>query len=250
MRTATCISTDDLIENEELINVWIEVFINVVGKVDYEYMQEVALKPICEMPSTKNQFPMRKKGNRLFLGMADSLGEEGIDVFSVVESILTSICTDTNFKIRLDGAIFLKEYITKNKAKLIGTERFNEFYLPELYELCNDEESYVRIEAIECLTEVLEHVDKQAVEEEFIPNVIKTFDFENNHDEIIQRLARALGPLVEKLSRFHLHCKHKEEIFKFYRKICEHEDDENRLAGARNLPCFNMLYHKKAKSLP
>lgn len=96
--------------------------------------------------------------------------------------MLSSICQDTNYKIRLDGAIFLKDYIKKNSKELIGTYRFNDVYLPELYELVNDEESYVRIEAIECLLEVMESLDAKTVEDEIVPNILKTFDFKNNHD--------------------------------------------------------------------
>jgi len=36
--------------------------------------------------------------------------------------------------------------------------------LPEIYELLNDEESYVRIEAIEAILEVLEVVDVNKIE--------------------------------------------------------------------------------------
>ena len=55
----------------------------------------------------------------------------------------------------------------------MGTERLEEIYLPEIYELLNDEESYVRIEVIEAILEILEHLSLETIETQFIPNFLK-----------------------------------------------------------------------------
>ena len=55
----------------------------------------------------------------------------------------------------------------------MGTERLEEIYLPEIYELLNDEESYVRIEVIEAILEILEHLSLETIETQFIPNLLK-----------------------------------------------------------------------------
>ena len=68
------------------------------------------------------------------------------------------MCQDTSYMVRAEGAIFFKEYFKKNSANLVGTERLEDLYLPEIYELLNDEESYVRIEVIEAILEILEHL--------------------------------------------------------------------------------------------
>lgn len=60
--------------------------------------------------------------------------------------------------VRRDGGIFFRQYLAKNCKELIGTERLEELYLPEIFELLNDEESYVRIEVIEAMLEILEHL--------------------------------------------------------------------------------------------
>ena len=46
----------------------------------------------------------------------------------------------------------------------MGTGRLEELYLPEIYELLNDEESYVRIEVIEAILEILEHLQLETIE--------------------------------------------------------------------------------------
>ena len=55
----------------------------------------------------------------------------------------------------------------------MGTERLEEIYLPEIYDLLNDEESYVRIEVIEAILEILEHLSLETIETQFIPNFLK-----------------------------------------------------------------------------
>ena len=118
-----------------------------------------------------------------------------------------------------------------------------------MYELLNDEESYVRIEVIEAVLEVLEHLELKTIETEFIPNFLKALVVNNNHDEIVARMARLIGPIVHKLSAFDLHLKYKEPILTFYKEMINHRDEDNVLCGIYNLPCFNLLY-KDAVSKP
>ena len=79
--------------------------------------------------------------------------------------------------------------MAKNSKELIGTERLEDLYLPEIFELLNDEESYVRIEVIEAILEILEHLQIETIETQFIPNFLKALVLSNNHDEIIARMA-------------------------------------------------------------
>jgi hypothetical protein len=67
-----------------------------------------------------------------------------------------NICSDTNYKIRTDGAVFFKTYLKDKHELLISTTRLRETYIPEVIELCNDEEIFIRIEALEAITYVVE----------------------------------------------------------------------------------------------
>lgn len=51
----------------------------VVGKVDFHYVQLVALKEIAELTDRKSVFPRRKLGNRLLTSLVKSCGEAAID---------------------------------------------------------------------------------------------------------------------------------------------------------------------------
>ena len=92
------------------------------------------------------------------------------------------------------------------------------------------------------MLEILEHLELDQIEQQFIPNFLKALIITNNHDEIIQRMAQIIGKVVHKLSAFDLHLKYKEQILSFYKAMVEHRDPENNMTGIKNLPCFNLLY--------
>ena len=135
-----------------------------VGRVEVSYVKSVALRVIQEMPSPKNPVARRMLGNRLVTTVAMNLSEASHEEEPVVFRLVMGMCQDTNYTVRRDGGIFFKEYLKKNNKELMGTERLEEIYLPEIYELLNDEESYVRIEVIEAILEILEHLSLETIE--------------------------------------------------------------------------------------
>jgi hypothetical protein len=56
------------------------------------------------------------------IGMAKQLGEKGFDKDATLLKLILGICHDTNYKIRMDGVMFFKEYL-KNKD-IIKCPRF------------------------------------------------------------------------------------------------------------------------------
>ena len=133
------------------------------------------------MPSLKNPFPKRKRGNRLALSFARQVGENGFDKEAMILKIVFAILHDNNYKIRMDGILFLKDYLKLDKVQ--QHSRFKSAYLPELIELLNDEEAYIRIEAVDVMTDLLEYLDLQQIEKEYIPVVLNTMDI--NMEEIV-----------------------------------------------------------------
>lgn len=221
-----------------------------VGRVEVSYVKNVALKVIIEMSSPKNPVARRMLGNRLVTTVAMSLSETSHEEEPMVFRLVMAMCQDTNYTVRRDGAIFFKEYLKKNSKDLVGSERLEELYLPEIYELLNDEESYVRIEVIEAILEILEHLSLEIIEQQFIPNFLKALVISNNHDEIIERMSELIGRIVHKISAFELHIKYQEQILTFYKAIIEHRDEKNVIQGIRNLPCLNLLYKDKIGKQP
>lgn len=52
--------------------------------------------------------------------------------------------------------------------------RFKAQYIGELIELLNDEEAYIRIEALETLTEFIDQLEPADVENEYMKEVLHT----------------------------------------------------------------------------
>ena len=142
----------------QLVDAWIDVLANCVGRVEVSYVKNVALREITDMSSPKSPVARRMLGFRLATTIALNLKESAHAEEGTAFNLVCAMCQDTSYTVRRDGAIFFKGYFVKNKEELVGTERLEEVYLPEVYELLNDEESLVRIEVIEAILEVLEHL--------------------------------------------------------------------------------------------
>lgn len=203
------------------------------------------------MVSPKSSVARRTLGNRLVTTVAMNLSEESHKQEPMAFSLVMDLCGDPNYEFRRDAAIFFKEYLKKNCEVLVNTDRLEETYLPEIYELLNDEESYVRIEVIEAILEILEHLNVKTIEQQFIPNFLKAIKIQKNQpDEIVARMASMIGKIVYKLSTFDLHLKYKEQILAFYKAMVDHRDPHNNKMGIYNLPCFNLLYKDAVSKTP
>jgi len=109
-----------------------------------------------DIPSLKNPLAKRKRGNRLLMSFAKQIGEAGFDKEPAVLKLVLAICHDNNYKIRMDGALFFKDYLCDQAETIIHQPRLKAVYIGELLELLNDDEAHIRIEALETLTEFLE----------------------------------------------------------------------------------------------
>ena len=205
----------------------------------------MALKPIQELLNKKHPMPKRRKGIELSTAMAMNVKQKAHDDEPMFMRLIMVICSDTDYKIRTDGAIFFKEFFKKSAAQFVGSERYEDVFLPEIIELVNDEESYVSVEALEGLLEVLDHVELETVESEIMPNILKLIAPDNRIQEITVRMAQIIGKVVYKLSRnpANLHRKYQTEIIEFYKRICDdYETEDCRYHAAYNLPCFHACY--------
>lgn len=118
----------------------------------------------------------------------------------------------------MDGALFFKDYLLgPQKASIVAHPRFKNIYLSELLELLNDEEAFIRIEALEILTDYLNFLTPEDIESEFVKEMLKTSDADN--EEIQLRLAEIIGKIVNQLQPFGFHMKYKERILEFYKMM-------------------------------
>ena len=174
----TIVTDDDNAVNTELMDSWVKVLETVVSRVDIKFVAENVTKVIKDMPGLKHPFAKRKVGNRLVFGVAKHVGEQGFDGDYELLKCVQSICADNNYKIRRDGCIFFKEYFKKDAETVMKGERFREIYWPTLVDFLNDEDLHIQLDAIEAVTEILEHLSVEEVEQEFVPCVLNFLDTE------------------------------------------------------------------------
>jgi mannitol/fructose-specific phosphotransferase system IIA component (Ntr-type) len=78
-----------------------------------------------------------------------------------------SMCEDINWKIRVIAATELRHIIPLCDS----ASNFTETFLKELVELLNDDDSFVKVEAIETFAEIIEHLTKEALMENFVSTI-------------------------------------------------------------------------------
>ena len=215
----------------------------VVSRVDIKFVAEYVTKIIKEIPGLKHPFAKRKRGNRFIFGVALKVGEAGFDGDHELLKCVQSICTDNNYKIRRDGCIFFKEYFKQSRESIIKNKRFRDIYYPTLVDFLNDEDLHIQLDAIEAVTEIMDCLTMEEIENDFVPCVLNFLDIEDQSQiEIVQRISEIFGNILNKMKEFDLHLKYKEQFINFYREIIDHKEDGIRLKAVYNLPCMNLLY--------
>lgn len=115
-------------------------------------------------------------------------------------------------------------------------------YLPTLLEFVNDEDVHIQLDGVEALCEVLEQVEQEAIEEEYIPQLLHLMAIEDQSEEFITRTSAMIGKIAAKLQKFDLHLKLKEDIINFYKDLIGREEVALRKIAVYNLPCMHLLY--------
>jgi hypothetical protein len=159
VRAALQIITDeDWAENEELQNAWIRVLEASVCQMAPAFVSDVVIEVIKELMAHKNTFAKRKLGSKMFFSVAKHTGEQFFDKDDRIVKLILQVCHDGNYKIRRDGVIFLREYFAHDRQRIINHSRFREVYVPELFEFLNDEDTLIKVDAIETFCEILEEL--------------------------------------------------------------------------------------------
>jgi HEAT repeat protein len=148
----------------------------------------VSWKLIENTIDRKNPMPRRKKGNKLLMALALNFGEHAFNEHKAILGNIQAICGDTNFIIRLDGVQFLNRYLSKNRDKLSNIPRLEQVYLAELYEFLHDEEVFIRIEAVEAISHIVDEIDTNTLEKELMPPLLKLLTL-GVHEEVDLRMS-------------------------------------------------------------
>ena len=90
---------------------WVQVFKELVRWLPLEHIRVHVIKQIVELPSKKQSYAKRKVGFEMFWALAEAKGEEGFKQEPHIIRIVMGMCTDTNWKLRKQGAQLLQAYL-------------------------------------------------------------------------------------------------------------------------------------------
>lgn len=124
----------------------------------------------------------------------------------------------------------------------------------------------VRLESIEAGIEIIDCMETENLEKDYIPCLIKMLTTQQQNEEVVVRMSKMLGRIAFKLLGNGgstalnakgapvlvpaTHTKLREHLISYFQFVCEHENDVIRLNACYNLPCFHLLFRKSEKSVP
>lgn len=194
-----------------------ESWLNVLLQVIKYLPKEIIKRDILSIAIAKGQLNQSVQSR---LASCKILGKVAtrFDSFMIKKDVLplvTALCQDVDYEVR---ACMCKELAVV--ARGLGLEPTQSAILPELVELSNDEESCVRLSALETIVNLLSLLDDETCNQTIIPLVCKYCDNAmQNKDVTLPSIAKQFGRLCHGLS-VNLTEEQKIWSLNYYRDLC------------------------------
>ncbi len=157
------------------------------------------------------------------------------------------MCTDMDWKIRKIVATEVKSIFLNCE---IGGE-YHETFVEEFKELLNDEESFVKIEAIHNFSEIIGHMTKHQVKEKFVDTIKE--QYEQRNEECLQELAFCSGKIMWGFMNKGILDEEPDLVSvmrDFYTDMLAIEDNDVRTNAFYNLPFFYKEFRRDINFKP
>ncbi|XP_063958777.1 serine/threonine-protein phosphatase 4 regulatory subunit 4-like isoform X6 [Lytechinus pictus] len=219
---------------------WLEVLLNVITHLP----KDVLKKDILPVALSKGQLAQSVQSRLASCRLLGKIATR-FDTFMIKKEILplvTSLCQDVDYEVR---ACMCKQL--DSVARGLGLEPTRSAILPELVELGKDEESCVRLAALETIVSLLSLLDDvnfippDTCTQTIIPLVRKFCENAmNNEDSTLPSVAKQFGRLCHGLS-VNLTEELKLWFMKYYYKLCSLGLNEKSISNDRlNSPMLSM----------
>ncbi|XP_077996015.1 serine/threonine-protein phosphatase 4 regulatory subunit 4-like [Glandiceps talaboti] len=200
-------------ELEVIAHSWLETLLHVITLLP----KEILKKDLLTIATSKGQLSQSVHSRLASCKILGKIATK-FDSFMIKKEILplvTSLCQDVDYEVRgcmcrqLDAV-----------ARGLGLESTKSAILPELVELSNDEESYVRLAALETVVSLLSLLDDETCVNTIIPLMCRFCENAlQNEDSTLPSVAFQFGKLCHGLS-VNLNEDQKLWFLSFYRKMC------------------------------
>jgi hypothetical protein len=161
-------------EHTEIVGPWVDLLGVVCTKVKAKDQRIELLPFLSELLNNKSPIEHRKVGNRILFAIAANIGEQGLNDEPTYVKLMKSVFVESNFKLRIDGIMFLKKYFADypKVKELVQTDRFQCFYLPELIGYLEDGDQQLVCDAILAATPLLEYLEDSLIQEVYLPALV------------------------------------------------------------------------------
>ncbi|XP_041467949.1 serine/threonine-protein phosphatase 4 regulatory subunit 4-like isoform X4 [Lytechinus variegatus] len=205
---------------------WLEVLLKVIAHLP----KDVLKKDILPIALSKGQLAQSVQSRLASCRLLGKIATR-FDTFMIKKEILplvTSLCQDVDYEVR---ACMCKQL--DSVARGLGLEPTRSAILPELVELGKDEESCVRLAALETIVSLLSLLDDDTCTQTIIPLVRKFCENAmNNEDSTLPSVAKQFGRLCHGLS-VNLTEELKLWFLKYYYKLCSVGLNEKSISNDR-----------------
>ncbi|KAL3873913.1 hypothetical protein ACJMK2_036990 [Sinanodonta woodiana] len=202
-------------KDPDVANAWLETLLDVIDLLP----KDVIKKEILTIAIDKGQLTQPVSAR---LSCCKILGKIStkFEPFLIKKEILPvvqSLCQDVDYEVRECMCRQLDPV-----ARGLGLDATKSAILPELVELTNDEESYVRIAGIETVVNILTLVDEDVCKNTLIPLVCKLCQesLQADNNVMLPVVAMQLGQLCHGFSNF-LTDDQKQWFIDFFKKLCK-----------------------------
>ncbi|XP_014772993.1 serine/threonine-protein phosphatase 4 regulatory subunit 4 [Octopus bimaculoides] len=201
-------------KNPDISSAWLGTLLDVIDLLPKTVIQ----KEILTAAVAKGQLSQSVQAR---LSCCQILGKIAtkFDPFVIKKEILPivqSLCQDVDYEVR---GCMCKQL--NPVARGLGLEATKSAILPELVELTNDEEVYVRMMGLETVVNILSLLDDDTCSNTIIPLVIRFYEqCLYSKDHTLPIIAKHIGRLCHGLSA-NLNEKQKDWFLDCYKKLCE-----------------------------
>ncbi|KAK2169619.1 hypothetical protein LSH36_8g03024 [Paralvinella palmiformis] len=196
----------------DVANAWLDTLLDVIDLLP----KDVIKKDIMSLAVSKGQLSQSVQSRLACCRILGKIATK-FDPFIIKKDILPivqALCQDVDYEVR--GCMCRQ---LDSVARGLGLEQTKSAILPELVELTNDEESYVRLAGLETVVSILSLLDDETCTETIVPLVCKFCQQAlSNEDYTLPAVAKQLVNFTEEQKHW---------FIDYYNKLCKYGAKES-----------------------
>ncbi|XP_060560936.1 serine/threonine-protein phosphatase 4 regulatory subunit 4-like isoform X3 [Ruditapes philippinarum] len=215
------VDNKDPVRDWDIANAWLDTLLDVIDLLPKDIIKKEILTIAIEKGQLSQPVQTRLSCCKILGKIATRF--EPFVIKKEILPIVQSLCQDVEYEVR--GCMCMQ---LDPVSRGLGLEATKSAILPELVELTNDEESYVRIAGLQTVVNILTLVDEDTCRATLIPLVCKFCQQSvKTEDVTLPVVAREIGKLCHGFSAY-LTDEQKSWFIDFFKQLCKVGLNENK----------------------